>query len=161
MRILDPVVRPTSPTENIYRDSSIGVAKCTTCDDPGAHIAYQFPDGRILRFNGQWEEECSVTRRSAIYVPEVAMKALLLSVSLFLMAGAAVAGDTRHTDGLTPDALIWKDNPAFPKGIQIAVLVGDPSLRQVRHAPADASPRRKSVSKGALPLAALSENRLR
>ena len=55
------------------------------------------------------------------------MKALLLSVSLFLMAGAAVAGDTRHTDVLTPDALIWKDNPAFPKGIQIAVLVGDPS----------------------------------
>src|SRR2546430_6677048 len=43
MRILDPVVRPTSPTENIYRDSSIGVAKCTACDDPGAHIAYQFP----------------------------------------------------------------------------------------------------------------------
>src|SRR2546425_3312207 len=55
------------------------------------------------------------------------MKAMLLSVSLFLMAGAAGAEDTRHTDVLTPDALIWKDNPAFPKGIQIAVLVGDPS----------------------------------
>jgi hypothetical protein len=58
MRILDPMVRPTSPTGNIYRDSSIGVAKCAACDDPGSHIAYQFPDGRILRFNGQSEEEC-------------------------------------------------------------------------------------------------------
>jgi len=40
--------RPTSPRGNIYKDSSIGVAKCAACDDPGAQIAYQFPDGRIL-----------------------------------------------------------------------------------------------------------------
>jgi quercetin dioxygenase-like cupin family protein len=26
-----------------------------------------------------------------------------------------------------PDTLIWKDNPAFPKGVQIATLVGDPT----------------------------------
>jgi hypothetical protein len=28
---------------------------------------------------------------------------------------------------VTPDALTWKDNPAFPKGVQIATLVGDPT----------------------------------
>jgi hypothetical protein len=28
---------------------------------------------------------------------------------------------------VTPDALIWKENPAFPKGVQIATLVGDPT----------------------------------
>ena len=54
--------RPTSPTGNIYKDSSIGVARCAACDDPGAQIAHQFPDGRILRFHGRchriWEEEC-------------------------------------------------------------------------------------------------------
>jgi hypothetical protein len=28
---------------------------------------------------------------------------------------------------VTPDALMWKENPAFPKGVQIATLVGDPT----------------------------------
>jgi quercetin dioxygenase-like cupin family protein len=28
---------------------------------------------------------------------------------------------------LTPDALAWKENPAFPKGVEIATLVGDPT----------------------------------
>src|SRR5262245_56112715 len=26
-----------------------------------------------------------------------------------------------------PDALMWKDNPAVPKGAQVAVMLGDPS----------------------------------
>ncbi len=30
----------------------------------------------------------------------------------------------KHTQ-VTPDAVIWKDNPAFPKGVQVAALVGD------------------------------------
>jgi quercetin dioxygenase-like cupin family protein len=30
----------------------------------------------------------------------------------------------KHTQ-VTPDAVIWKDNPAFPKGVQVATLVGD------------------------------------
>jgi hypothetical protein len=28
---------------------------------------------------------------------------------------------------VTPDALTWKENSAFPKGVQIATLVGDPT----------------------------------
>ena len=28
---------------------------------------------------------------------------------------------------VTPDALTWKENPAFPKGVQIATVVGDPT----------------------------------
>src|SRR2546422_1910427 len=35
--------RPTSPRGNIYKDSSIGVAECAACDDPGAQIAYPVP----------------------------------------------------------------------------------------------------------------------
>jgi len=55
------------------------------------------------------------------------MKALLLSTSLLLLAGGAVAEEGRHTNVITPDAMKWLENPAFPKGIQIATLVGDPT----------------------------------
>ena len=55
------------------------------------------------------------------------MKALLLSASLFLIAGTALAEEARHTEVITPEALAWKDNPAFPRGIQIATLLGDPT----------------------------------
>src|SRR3990170_8121812 len=55
------------------------------------------------------------------------MKALLLLTSLFLMAGAVLAEDAMHTGVIRPDSLTWKENPAFPKGIQIATLLGDPT----------------------------------
>src|SRR3954453_13319002 len=55
------------------------------------------------------------------------MKALLLSTSLLLFASAAVADEGRHTNVTTPEAVKWMENPAFPKGIQIATLVGDPT----------------------------------
>lgn len=57
------------------------------------------------------------------------MKAALIGASLFLCSiGAAVcADDMRHTGVIRPDALVWQENPAFPKGIQIATLVGDPT----------------------------------
>jgi quercetin dioxygenase-like cupin family protein len=55
------------------------------------------------------------------------MKALLLSTSLFLIVGATVAQDATHTNVMKPEALVWKDNPAFPKNVQIATLVGDPT----------------------------------
>ena len=53
------------------------------------------------------------------------MKMLLISVALIALAGSAMAQDTPTR--LTPDALTWKENPAFPKGVQIATLVGDPT----------------------------------
>jgi hypothetical protein len=31
---------------------------------------------------------------------------------------------------VTADAVAWKDNPAFPKGVQTATLVGDPTKRR-------------------------------
>jgi quercetin dioxygenase-like cupin family protein len=55
------------------------------------------------------------------------MKALLLSASIMLLAGSVAAQDPRHTNVIVPDAVKWTENPAFPKGIQIATLVGDPS----------------------------------
>ena len=53
-------------------------------------------------------------------------KRLLISF-LLIVGSAALADDTRHTNVITPDALKWADNPAFPKGIQIATLLGDPT----------------------------------
>jgi hypothetical protein len=58
---------------------------------------------------------------------EVTMKTLLLSTSLVLLVGGAMAEDARHTDVITPDAVKWTENPAFPKGVQIATPVGDPT----------------------------------
>lgn len=56
------------------------------------------------------------------------MKALLLlSTSLLLWTGAVVAEEGRNTNVLTPEAVKWVENPAFPRGIQIATLVGDPT----------------------------------
>jgi hypothetical protein len=59
---------PTSPTGHINADTAIDVARCEACDELGAHVAYLFPDGRILRFHGRchriWEEECERGRRS-------------------------------------------------------------------------------------------------
>lgn len=55
------------------------------------------------------------------------MKALLLSTSLLLLASGTVAEEGRHTNIILPEAVKWMENPAFPKGIQIATLVGDPT----------------------------------
>src|SRR3954447_23193896 len=59
---------------------------------------------------------------------EVVMRALLLSSALLsVFVGQAVAEDVGHTSVIKPDSLAWKDNAAFPKGVKIAVLVGDPT----------------------------------
>jgi quercetin dioxygenase-like cupin family protein len=54
------------------------------------------------------------------------MKKLLISATvLFAFSAAATAQETETR--VTPDALTWKDNPAFAKGVQTVVLVGDPT----------------------------------
>jgi quercetin dioxygenase-like cupin family protein len=50
-------------------------------------------------------------------------KQLLVAAALIAFASSGIAQD-KHTQ-VTPDAVIWKDNPAFPKGVQVATLVGD------------------------------------
>src|SRR5438552_2189586 len=53
------------------------------------------------------------------------MKTSLVAAALIAFACSAMA---QHAlTRVTPDALAWKDNPAFPKGIRIATLVGDPT----------------------------------
>jgi quercetin dioxygenase-like cupin family protein len=49
----------------------------------------------------------------------------LLAVALIACASFAMAQD--KVARITPDTLTWKDNAAFPKGIQTAILVGDPT----------------------------------
>ncbi len=53
------------------------------------------------------------------------MKTLLVSATLIALASPAWAQDSMTT--ATPEALSWKDNPAIPKGAQLAILVGDPT----------------------------------
>ena len=50
-------------------------------------------------------------------------KQLFVAAALIAFASSGIAQD-KHTQ-VTPDAVIWKDNPAFPKGVQVATLVGD------------------------------------
>jgi quercetin dioxygenase-like cupin family protein len=54
---------------------------------------------------------------------EVSMKKFLVAAALIAFANSAVAQEKLMQ--VTPDALTWRDNPAFPKGVQIATLVGD------------------------------------
>ena len=55
------------------------------------------------------------------------MKKFLVAAALIAFVSSAMAQDAMKMARVTPDALTWNDNPAFPKGIQIATLVGDPS----------------------------------
>jgi len=53
------------------------------------------------------------------------MKQILVAAALLAFAGSAMTQETLTR--VTHDALIWKDNAAFPKGVKIATLVGDPT----------------------------------
>src|ERR1700751_3091204 len=54
------------------------------------------------------------------------MKKLLTATAVLAACSSyAMAQETEMR--VTPDALTWKENPAFPKGVQIATLVGDPT----------------------------------
>ena len=52
-------------------------------------------------------------------------ESLLFSAAMITLVSPAWAQDTMTT--ATPEALTWKDNPAIPKGGQLAILVGDPT----------------------------------
>jgi quercetin dioxygenase-like cupin family protein len=53
------------------------------------------------------------------------MKTLSVAVALIALSTPVMAQDKEMR--ATPDELIWKENPAFPKGVQIATVVGDPT----------------------------------
>jgi quercetin dioxygenase-like cupin family protein len=55
------------------------------------------------------------------------MKKFLVAATLIAFASCAMAQDATKLTRVAPDALSWKDNPAFPKGIHTATLVGDPA----------------------------------
>jgi quercetin dioxygenase-like cupin family protein len=55
----------------------------------------------------------------------VMKKFLFLTAGLIAVSAYAMAQDTETR--VMPDTLAWKENPAFPKGVQIATLVGDPT----------------------------------
>ena len=54
------------------------------------------------------------------------MKEILLATAgLIALSLPATAQNTEVR--VMPDTLVWKDNPAFPRGVQVATLVGDPT----------------------------------
>jgi quercetin dioxygenase-like cupin family protein len=55
------------------------------------------------------------------------MKKLTVAVAVIALAGSALAQDAMVPTAVTPDGLVWKDNPAIPKGAQTAILLGDPT----------------------------------
>ena len=64
------------------------------------------------------------------------MRRLLVLAGVVAFSFPAIAQNTLTR--VTPDALTWKEHPAFPKGVQIATLVG------VSHPTVAAALRRKS-----------------
>lgn len=59
------------------------------------------------------------------------MKKLLMLAALLPLVGSALAQDAMKGIVVTPDALIWKDSPALPKGAQVAIILGDPTKAEV------------------------------
>ncbi len=59
------------------------------------------------------------------------MKKLLVLAALIAFAGSVLAQDAMKATRVKPDELIWKDNPALPKGAQVAILLGDPTKAEV------------------------------
>src|SRR5215510_13311650 len=53
------------------------------------------------------------------------MRKLLVVAGAIAFSLPAIAQDTLTR--VTPDALTWKENPAFPKGVQLATVLGDPT----------------------------------
>ncbi|WP_287141242.1 cupin domain-containing protein [Mesorhizobium sp.] len=51
---------------------------------------------------------------------------ITVAAVLTVCGGSAFADDMDVTL-LTPDKLVWKDNPSLPKGAKVAVLTGDPT----------------------------------
>jgi len=51
---------------------------------------------------------------------EARMKKLFVAAAVIALSSPAMAQ-------VTPDALTWNENPAFPKGVKIATPVGDPA----------------------------------
>ncbi|WP_245319057.1 cupin domain-containing protein [Mesorhizobium temperatum] len=63
----------------------------------------------------------SMNRRSSTLAFAITVAAVLT-----VCGGLAYADDMGVTL-LTPDKLVWKDNPGLPKGAQTAILMGDPT----------------------------------
>src|SRR6201987_2039248 len=54
------------------------------------------------------------------------MKKLLMAIAVLAALSSSATAQQKEMR-VTPDILTWKENPAFPKGVQIATVVGDPT----------------------------------
>jgi quercetin dioxygenase-like cupin family protein len=62
------------------------------------------------------------------------VKAFLIAATMIFVVGSVLAQDATQPHDVkifNPDALTWKDNPMFPKGVQSVVLVGNPTKAEM------------------------------
>lgn len=62
---------------------------------------------------------------SAFRNAALGLAAAFCALAAVALLCSAVAQE--QTARILPDDVVWKDNPAFPKGVKIATLVGDPT----------------------------------
>lgn len=55
------------------------------------------------------------------------MKPIVLGICVALSGSPLSAQAARHTAITAPENLAWRANPAFPKGVLVATLVGNPA----------------------------------
>src|SRR5262245_5735895 len=117
--MLDNVLLPLYDAPHVSDTASLG--KAADADDATPGIAKGLPVALL-------GSDVYVTRASALKtMEEDDMKKLLIVATLLGLVGLVWAQDiiTRVTL-VKPEALMWKDNPAIPKGAQVAVMLGDP-----------------------------------
>ena len=81
--------------------------------------------GAVYGAGRSLEERSGLANRRKMIREEVVVNSLLVAAALIALSGPVMAQDKEMQ--VTPDALTWKENPAFPKGVQIATVVGDPT----------------------------------
>jgi quercetin dioxygenase-like cupin family protein len=59
------------------------------------------------------------------------VKKLLILAAFVALTGSALAQDAMMGIVVKPDALIWKDNLALPKGAQVTTILGDPTKAEM------------------------------
>jgi quercetin dioxygenase-like cupin family protein len=59
------------------------------------------------------------------------VKKLLILAAFVALMGSALAQDAMMGIVVKPDALIWKDNLALPKGAQVTTILGDPTKAEM------------------------------
>jgi quercetin dioxygenase-like cupin family protein len=84
-------------------------------------------NSKTLSQRPKWRTITPATRETGDNQGGFPMKKLATLAALAALAGPVLAQDAMKVTVVTPEALVWKDNPNIPKGGQVALLIGDPT----------------------------------